>query len=74
MNTELLNTLRGCLNPNTVHASENRLKEISQNNDFTQQLLLLIPHQENQLLIMVLSTLKNYLMSRYNSTEGRISN
>lgn len=74
MNSELLAALRGCLDPHTVHSSENALKRMSENHDFTQQLLLLIPKQENQLLIMVLSTLKNYLLSRYNSVEGRISN
>ena len=42
--------------------------------DFTEQLLRLIPNQENNLLIMVLTTLKNYLMERYNSNENRVSN
>jgi hypothetical protein len=73
MQSDLLNALRGCLDPNTVHHSENTLKHLSQNPDFTQQLLLLIPNQQHQLLIMVLTTLKNYLMSRYNSVEDRMS-
>lgn len=59
--TELINVLKGCLNSNTVRASEERLRQLGDHPDFTEHLLRLIPNQENHLLIMVLSTLKNYL-------------
>lgn len=45
MNPNLLEVLKGCLNPNTIYASENMLKEMSKNLNFTEQLLLLIPNQ-----------------------------
>ena len=74
MSSELLKALQGCLDHRTVHACEEQLKHMSYQPDFTEQLLRLVPGQENNLLIMVLTTLKNYLMERYNSDSNRISN
>lgn len=73
MSGELANALRGCLDSNTVRDSELRLKQLGDHPEFTEQLLRLIPNQENQLLIMVLSTLKNYLMERYNAQENPVT-
>jgi hypothetical protein len=70
--SELEGVLRGCLDQSSVHASEFRLKQLSDHPDFTQQLLMLVPNQENNLLIMVLTTLKNYLQARYNAPEGAL--
>jgi hypothetical protein len=72
MSGEMLNVLAGCLDSNTVHASEQRLKELSEHPEFTTQLLLLIPNQRPNILVMILSTLKNYFLARYNSIDNRV--
>lgn len=73
MNQELARVLEGCLDPRTIHDSELRLQQLSEQPDFTEQLLRLIPSSQNDLLIMVLSQLKNYMTAKYNSEQGRIS-
>ena len=75
MSQELISALEGCLNPNTVQQSELKLQHLSGQHDFTEQLLRLICGMESSpLLIMVLSTLKNFITERYNSKEGSINN
>lgn len=34
---------------------------------------MLIPKQDSQILIMVLSTLKNYILAKYNAQENPIN-
>eukprot|EP00919_Chromeraceae_sp_WS-2016_P022097 GHVR01052553.1.p1 GENE.GHVR01052553.1~~GHVR01052553.1.p1 ORF type:complete len:103 (-),score=0.69 GHVR01052553.1:178-486(-) len=72
MNYNLVDVLQGCLNQNTVHSSENELAVISKNNDFVEELLKLIPNQEHNLLVFILSTLKQYMLARYNNPENLI--
>jgi hypothetical protein len=72
MNYNLLDVLKGCLNSSTINASEQALRELSFQKNFTEQLLQLIPNQEQNLLVMVLSTLKNYILANYNHLQNPI--
>ena len=45
MNQELHQVLSGCFNPSSIHHSELRLKQLSQNPHFLQDLLMLVPNQ-----------------------------
>lgn len=72
MNHPLLDALRGCLNSNSIHASENALKELARAHNFTEQLLQLIPDQEPNLLVLIMSTLKNYMLASYNCLDNPI--
>jgi len=62
----LLDVLKGCLNSSTVQHAEYQLTQYSQNSTFLHDLLVLIPNQTSEVLIMILSTLKNYMLARWN--------
>jgi hypothetical protein len=46
-----------------------RLRELSDHPAFVEQLLTLVPQQGGQMLTLLLTTLKNYLMARYNAQD-----
>lgn len=62
----LLDILKGCLYSTSVHQAESMLAQYSERPTFLQELLVLIPNQESSVLTMILSTLKNYMLARWN--------
>jgi hypothetical protein len=60
----------GCLNNSTIKHSEQELMHASNHPLFVTQLCHLIPNADKNLLSMILTTLKNYMMVRYNSPEN----
>ena len=66
----LRSILAGCLNPNTIGQSEQDLMRASNHPLFVNQLCYLIPSVDRNLLSMIITTLKNYTMARYNSPEN----
>ena len=69
---QLNQIIEGCLSPQTIHASEKALQEYSQSPTFLSELLQLVPGQEQNKLIMILSTVKNYVLARYNHPQNPI--
>lgn len=65
-NIALISIIKGCLNSNTVQMSEKELVEYSNRPSFMEELLQLIPNQPNDIVIMILSTVKNYVGEKYN--------
>jgi hypothetical protein len=63
----LRTTLEGCLNTATIKQSEQELLRASDHAFFLTHLCYLIPGADRNLLSMILTTLKNYLLARYNS-------
>jgi len=60
----------GCLNTSTIKHSEQELRRASEHPLFVTQLCYLIPNADRNLLSMILTTLKNYLLARYNNQEN----
>lgn len=73
-NNNLLEALKGCLHYQTINQSEAKLNQLSQQHDFLSQLLALVPKQEPQLLVLILSTIKNYMLAKYNDNYAPIPN
>jgi hypothetical protein len=72
---ELRAVLQGCLNAsnnNIIKHSEQELMRIGNNPHFINQLCYLIPSADKQLKSIINTTLKNYLMARYNSSDNPI--
>jgi hypothetical protein len=64
--------LAGCLNTNSIKQSEQELMRASNHPLFVTQLCYLIPSVDRNMLSMILTTLKNYMMARYNSPENAV--
>lgn len=69
---QLNQIIEGCLSANAVQSSERALQEYSQSPTFLSELLQLVPGQEQNKLIMILSTVKNYVLERYNHPQNPI--
>lgn len=68
----LRSILAGCLNSSTIGASEQALMRASSHPLFVTQLCYLIPSADRNMLSMIVTTLKNYMMARYNSPENPV--
>lgn len=66
----LRSVLAGCLNTSTIKQSEQELMRVSNDPLFTTLLCYLIPSTDQNLKSMILTTLKNYLLARYNSPDN----
>lgn len=64
--------LSGCLNNNTIHDSERELMLASNDPTFLNQLCLLIPSSDKNMKSLINTTLKNFMLARYNSAENPI--
>lgn len=62
--------LTGCLNNNTIKQSEQDLMNISNDPLFIRCLCYLIPSADHNLLSIIMTTLKNYVLARYNPPEN----
>ena len=69
---QLTQIIEGCLSAHAVHASEKALQEYSQSPTFLSELLQLVSNQEQNKLIMILSTIKKYVLERYNHPHDPI--
>lgn len=69
----LLTILNGCLSNNTIHDSERELMLASNDPTFVNQLCLLIPNSSPNMKALINTTLKNFMLARYNSPENPIS-
>ncbi len=72
-NAPLFSILKGCLNSSTVQMCEKELVEYSIRPSFLAELLQLIPNQSNEIVTMILSTVKNYVAEKYNHPHHPMS-
>lgn len=71
-NGRLIEILRGCLNSATVQSAQSQLVDYSRSSNFIPELLQLIPNQPNDLVIMILSTVKNFCQENYTHPQSPI--
>ena len=71
-NGQLIDILKGCLNSSTVQMAQNQLVDYSRSSKFIPELLQLIPNQPNDLVIMILSTIKNFCQENYTHPQNPI--
>ena len=70
---QLQAVLRGCLSTNSIRESEQELLRLSQHPVFFDLLCYLVSSSDRSLLPIVTTTLKNYILARYNSNEARMN-
>lgn len=71
-NSQLIDILKGCLDPSSVQIAQNKLVEYSTSSNFIPELLQLIPNQPNELVILILSTVKNFCQENYSNPHNTI--
>ena len=71
---QLSEIISACLDPATVVSSQNTLLTYYESPTFLSELLQLIPNQKQDKLMMILSTIKNFLLAKYNHPQNPIPN
>lgn len=65
--------LSGCLSNSAIHDSERELMLASNDPSFVSQLCLLIPNCDKHMKALIVTTLKNFMLARYNSHDRPIA-
>lgn len=64
--------LGGCLSNSSIHDSERQLMQASNDPSFVSQLCLLIPNSDKNMKSLICTTLKNFMLARYNANDNPI--